>query len=549
MIGAFSAQQITRPQQQTAKVFRYPAPLKGIDSRISIAEGSLENCVYTYNMVPAEFGMVVRRGYREWQTDIETTTGLGVHTVIPFDSVTQDPAKQRLFSVTNEGIWDTTVLAAVPVLVQAFTETSADAGYGVYTHYVGNNEDDVLFYADSLNGIYQYDATADTWARPVGITGPVLANVNFVVAHKQRLWLIEENSSKAWYLAPGAISGAATEFFFGPKFRHGGNLVGLFNWSVDGGAGVDDYLVSVSQSGDVLPYQGDDPATTAWTLVGTYFIGQVPKGPNIGSEHGGELYLMSSYGLVSVSNLLKGLETVATGASSDSNGIATKISQFIRTQMKRTITDYGWSVRVVPSEGGILISSPIEEGREPIQYFYNIATAAWGMWRGLHINAFDTWNNNVVIGLDDNRVGYMDVDVDDVKFTPPEEGGNGVPIEWSILSGFNSLESPALYKQVKLVRPDFLSIYEPEYVVRARYDYELTEAGLFTPTFFDDPGLWDAGLWGSALWGSDANSNFTALQGAWGTGRYVAIVMKGRSRAITRFVGWDVLYTAGGPLV
>lgn len=549
MIGNLTSQQITRPQQQTAKVFRYPAPLEGIDSRVSIAEGNLANCVYTYNLVPAEFGMIVRRGYREWQIGVESATGLGVHTVIPFDSVTQDLTKHRLFAVTNEGIWNVTDSAGTPVLMQAFTNTTDEAGYGVYTHYVGNNEADVLFYADSLNGLYQYDAGTDTWSRPTGITGPVLEDVNFIVSHKQRLWLIEENSTKAWYLAPGAIAGAATEFFFGAKFRHGGNLVGLYNWTIDGGAGVDDYLVSVSSTGDILPYQGDDPATTAWTLVGTYFVGKVPRGGNIGSEHGGELYIMSSYGLVSMTNLLKGLETVASGASADSNGISSKISQFIRTQMKRTIDEYGWAVRVIPSEGGILISTPLEYAREPIQYFYNIATSSWGMWRGLPIQAFDTWNNNVVIGLDDNRVGFMDVDLDDVKLTPPAEGGNGVPIEWSILSSFSPLDNPALYKRVKLIRPDFLSVYEPDYMVSARYDYSLLEAGLFAPVFFDDPGLWDTGLWDSALWGSETNGNFTSVQGAWGTGRYVAITMKGRSKATTRFVGWDIIYDVGGPLI
>ena len=127
MIGVVSAATLGQPQQQSAKAFRYPAPLGGVDSRVSIAEGNLDNCVYTYNLLPAEFGMIVRRGYREWQTDVESVASTGVTTIIPFNSVTQDAAKHRLFAVTREGIWNTTDVGPVSSSCSRVFEESKSA--------------------------------------------------------------------------------------------------------------------------------------------------------------------------------------------------------------------------------------------------------------------------------------------------------------------------------------------------------------------------------------------------------------------------------------
>ena len=131
-----------------------------------------------------------------------------------------------------------------------------------------------------------------------------MADIRGVVAHKQRIWFLEEDSTTGWYLGIGSIAGEVSPFYFGAKFRHGGRLAGLFNWSVDGGAGVDDFLVAVSQAGDVLPYQGSDPSSDDWQLRGSYFIGEVPNTPTFGTEQGGELFLLSSFGVSSLNDLL-----------------------------------------------------------------------------------------------------------------------------------------------------------------------------------------------------------------------------------------------------
>lgn len=546
--------------QQTSQVHRYPAPIRGIDQRLALGEGDQLNCVYTYNLCPFEFGMRVRKGYREWQVgaEVEQSVSTGVHTLIPFDSKNNDRTGDRLFAVTNEGIWDVTVEEAAPILMYTFLEQDVAAGYGVYTHYVTAAASDLLFYADSLNGLFQYDPALDTWVQatqftaPEGVTAPLVENISFVVSHKQRLWFIEENTATAWYLAINSIAGEVSPFYFGSKFRHGGNLAGLFSWSVDGGAGLDDMLVAVSRSGDVLPYQGSDPGTAdSWDLVGTYYIGAIPQGPHFGTEHGGELFLLSTYGLSGMNQLLQGVDSEAIQSNVEGSSVSLRISGIIRDAIQRTGTEYGWAIRLVPSEGGVLVSSPTVDYAAPIQYYYNVAANAWGLWRDVPMTAFTNWRGEVMVGDKDARVLRMDNTVDNELISPPEGFINGADIEFSILTSFNPLQSAGVYKRVKLIRPDFLANLRPAFTSVARYDYVLAEPLIESDQLLhlSNIGSWDVAKWDKEVWGSDDPVRFNSIGGAWGPGRYVAIATRGRTRVLTRLIGWDVIYDVGGPLI
>jgi hypothetical protein len=550
MIGsAARSRSLVKAQKQSSKVFRYPAPLGGIDVRRSIGEGDLNTCVYTYNLSPFEAGMRVRKGFREWQETL--SDGSSINTMIPFTSSSSDALTNQLFAVTREGIWDTTDYNATPVLKLAFSDTNVKAGYGTYAHYITDAGVDILFYADSRNGLFQYDPGTDVWAIATGITGPVISNIRFIVVHKTRIWLIEESSTTAWYLGVGSITGAATAFYFGSKFKHGGALQGLFNWTVDGGAGVDDIFVAVSKAGDVVIYEGSDPTTSDWRLRGNYFIGEVPNTPRFGSEQGGELYLLSSFGVISMNDLLQGVDTNVLRAGADASSISLKIAGLLRTYMQESLNLEGWNVATIPSEGGLLISVPAVGSAARIQFYYNLATASWGLWRGLPLNSFTEFQDSVFFGSTDGRVCSMDVGVDNLLLAPIDPLANGDPIHFSILTSYSSLDSPAIYKRPKLVRPDFLATLKPTHSTQVRYDFDVNEAIDFQLNAGDAraSGTWDNGTWDLAVWGSDAPSSFPTIGGTWGYGRYLAIATVGESRTDTRLIGWDLIYDVGGPML
>ena len=549
-VGHLQRGQLATSARRTAQVTRVPAPILGIDSRAALSKGDPDTCIYTYNLQPYEYGMRVRKGYREWQVDIETAPdmGLGVRTVIPFDGVERSNVGDRLFAVTNEGIWDVTVFGGTPVLKVAFAIATSVAGYGTYSHYTGDNENDVLFFADSANGLFEYDADTDTWAQATGITGPAITNISFVVLHKQRLWMFEENSTSAWYLGVGSQSGQATEFFFGSKFRHGGHLAGLFNWSVDGGAGLDDYLIAISNAGDVLAYAGDDPSLDDWSLRGSYFIGQIPRGVNFAAEHAGELLILSSLGLINMNQLLQGSDSVDTMAG-QTNTAAGKISMNIRDAIRPTLDIDGWTIRTAPSEAALIITRPKIASKPHRQFYFNYVIGGWGIWHDVPMTTYDSWRGNIAFGTADNRMCYMDVNVDNLQLDPPDPLHNGDDINFSILSSFQSYELDGVYKKVKLIRPDFVTTSPVSSSSVARYDYDISEALHGLPTASGEKATWDDGIWDKAIWAGGLPEGQSVIKGSWGYGRYVAIATKGKTRGDTRLVGWDVIFSSGGPLV
>lgn len=544
-----------RPQKLSLKGGRIEAPRGGIDDRIALSEGDLTHAIYTYNLLPHEQGMKVRDGYREWQIDVDSGTSQGVNCIIPFDGIVQTGLSDKLFVANTEGIYDVTEAGDTPVLKATFNNSTASAGYGVYIHYTEQDETDGMFYSDSQNGLFYYDEVADTWALATGITGPTIAAIRFVALHKDRIWVVEQDKNYAWYLPLNAKEGAATKFHFGDKFPNGGNVAGLFSWSMDTSDGTNNFFVAVSRAGDVLVYSGSDPGNATgedpWELVGTFFIGQVPAGPTFGSVNGGDLYILSIYGLNSMAEILQGVNSAQLFNSPETTAPSAKIAKFIQARLALTINDFGWQVRLAPSENALLICGPSIPGKADIQYLYRLTTAAWGLWRNVPMRCFETWKNNVVFGDADSRVLYMDVPVDNLLLTPPAAPAvNGQNITFSVLTSFRDLAAPSLYKRAKIIRPDFMSFAEPSYSLTARYDYDIREAFLSAPPPAPTEGdLWDVGEWDEAIWGVSELQNYSGFQGAWGEGRTVAIAMIGACREPTLFIGWDLLYDVGGPLI
>lgn len=537
-------QQTGKPQVSQAAV--YPAPMQGMDSRVPLSQDSLDTCIWAINMVPTEYAMSVRRGYREWQVGL----GAEVRTLIPYSgSSTGD----KLFACTEDGIYDVTVANAAPVLKVAFAIQSADAGFGVYTHYVDESGDDLIFYADGENGLFRYDPAGDTWALATGITaapgslGPfVVADVNFVVVHKLRVWLIMKDTNKAWYLPIRSAQGDATEFFFAAKFKHGGALVGLYNWTVDGGLGRDDHLVAVGRGGDVIPYTGEDPSDSmTWTSTGTFYIGEIPKGTRTASEYGGELFLLSVFGITTISHLLSGGGGVGTVNDPFRNTIGHKISRLMRGDLEDYGQDHGWNIKIVADIGSLIVTTPKRNDGKYRQYVYNIATQGWGLWRDVPLRTSEPWNGALMIGTDDGRVCRMDIDTDNQLV----DGTPGGPITWFLLTNYSALGTPGSHKRAKFIRPNFVSDQKPVYDVRAYYDYRTSETqvpvGSPTPLTGD---VWDSGLWDEALWSVETLTPTFNVLGASGIGRTIAVGMAGSSVNRTNLISFDLLWDVGGYL-
>ena len=90
---------------------------------------------------------------------------------------------------------------------------------------------------------------------------------------KSRVFAWERNDTKFWYSSVDQFLGTFNPFELGGIIN--GNLLCVTTLTRDGGAGPDDYIMFISDQGDVAVYAGTDPAdANTWSLVGVYKIGK-----------------------------------------------------------------------------------------------------------------------------------------------------------------------------------------------------------------------------------------------------------------------------------
>ena len=81
------------------------------------------------------------------------------------------------------------------------------------------------------------------------ITNVTSANLIQVTSHMRRLWFVEKNTTKVWYLPTDAISGAATALDVGSMLTYGSYVIATATWTVDGGNGPNALFVILSNKG------------------------------------------------------------------------------------------------------------------------------------------------------------------------------------------------------------------------------------------------------------------------------------------------------------
>lgn len=387
--------------------------------------------------------------------------------------------------------------------------------------------------------------------------GPSLADQNlgytadptnfvFATVWKNRVWFVERDTSRGWYLDINSIYGVATSFDFGPKMRAGGPLVGLYNWSYDGGGGLDTLLVGISGAGDVVIYQGTDPSSiSTFGLKGCWSLGAVPYGRRIATDHGGDLLAASAIGIIPLSKL------VVSGRTEDQSLYATgKISNLFNQLATSRRARQGWALHIHPSDNTLLVTIPGENvGGNTEQLVMSLGRKSWGRYRDLPILSGATWAGEFWFGTADGRVCRNIDYVDNVLLSDPNSYS---AVEWSVLTAFNNLGN-AKQKQVKLIRPSVLSgvaAPTPGALVAwvqatARYNYNLIEPT--APVAQHSSSGWNFDLWDNATFGADYSAS-QPLTGAAGMGREVAIAVRGTAVSRTILAGIDVLFELGGEL-
>jgi hypothetical protein len=521
------------PQSTKPSLVLPPTSVNQVDP---LAQMDPRDAIFMYNMISYRYGTKVRQGFKQWAT----TVGPGaVKTIIPYTGSIL--TKDRLFAVGTDGIYNVSVSVATPAAAFSFaggaTPTSGQGIWQAVTTLAGF----FCAYCDEQYGYNLYTESTDTWAAVTGVqvTGVDPTTLVFVMAHKERLWFIQRGTSYAWYLPTGAITGAATQFNFGNKFKHGGTLQALYEWTIQGSTGPQAYLVAISSSGEILIYGGDDPSdANNWSIVGSWYIGTVPVGRRLAGNMGGDLYILSISGLQPLNKVVQGNQTQIENIE-----VSRKISPAIRALMQTSYQQNGWEVKLYPSQDALFVMSPPQTGFPTVQYVQSLNNQGWSVYQSIPMYTGEVWEGNFYFGSLDGNVYIFSGDTDYQNRTT----GVGVSIISSCLGSFQDNEEPGQYHQAKFIRPVFLSPANPAFSVTVRYDYNISEvlsSGVASPPtgVLWDVALWDVGTWTGSIF------EIETVAGAGGIGRAMAIGLQMSTSAETTLIRYDLMYDSGGLL-
>lgn len=531
-----------------AQTVPVPSPSKGIiavDNLYQSGPFGVESAIWLYNMIPGEYGCRVRPGSVEHAYNILDADGEPgqVRTLALYNSTVEEGDLDVHMAFTDAGIYDVSNGGDVSAnLIFPWPTPGGNAGWVSYVNYTNVNGDHFLLICDEVNGYYIYDGTDFTQGTFQGSPAPDPEDLVQVTEWQGRIWFVERNSARAWYLNPLELTGNIAELDVGSRFLKGGHLVQNSAWTLDDGSGLDDRFVMISSSGDILVWKGLDPdLATDFELVGRWFVGEVPAGRRVMSEWGGDITILSSTGIVRLSNLM----------SDDISAIVKKsrvtyhISRYFRELFRASKSRYGWAMELAASEGIALVTIPDFAIRDVnnTQIVLEANTGSWCMFRDLDMECMNESVLGFHFGTGDGRVMRLDGTSDDVS----SENIDAHPIEFSLLTHYSNFNAPGIWKRPQFIRPQWLSNVDPTYGIQVRFDFDIGELHI-TPIAGDaDTSRWNFSNWDEAIWGGTAQ-NYAEVVGSAGHGRNMAIAIKGSTTSSLTYLGCDLMYDQGGML-
>jgi hypothetical protein len=433
----------------------------------------------------------------------------------------------KLFAVSDGKIYDATSAGAVgAAAVSGLTNSKFQ-----YT----NITTPAASYLMAVNGadkLRTFDGTAwhkDGDGAPYDITGVDSATCSNIVIFKNRIWLVQTGTLKAWYLPANSIGGAAVALDMTSVFQYGGYIMAGMTWTLDAGYGVDDYLVFITSNGEALVWRLTDPTTpTGISQIGLYKVG-APIGRRCYTKFGGDLLIITQDGVVPMSGALQ------SSRLDPRVSITNKIQYAMSTAISTYGANFGWQLLYYPKENQLILNVPYGEGEQQ-QYVMNNITKSWCNFTGWYANCWELHIDDPYFGGD----GYVGLAWNGNKDDTADIQGFG-------LQSFQSYGT-ALQKQCKMIRYHLQSNGTPAVFGNVNVDYNLADESAQLNFSTSVYGIWGAGLWDSAIWGSGLVPS-ADWQGATNIGYTFAPLIKTATQGIQlQWVATDLVFEAGGVL-
>jgi hypothetical protein len=436
-----------------------------------------ENAVILDNFIPRAGYVELRKGYVPWQEGLPLPTESlmvwrGGTALVPdeifaaaggsiYDVSNQNDAPVEVFSGTGSARWQ-------------WINFANDAG----TFMIAAN--------GSVDPIY-YDGSAFASTAITGTAGVITLDPRTLVDvmdHKGRLFFVQEDSLRVWFLEPFAIQGASNLLDLGPIFDKGGSILCQSTWTLDGGSGADDLAVWVTTQGQVAVYQGLDPSdANNWALVGVYDIG-LPLSRRSLIKYGSDLVVLTTNGVVPLSQALK-----LDRAQENLVALTQKIQNAFQQATTKYRGNFGWEGALYPKGTLAIFNVPTANLTRSEQYVQNVQTGAWCRFTGIDAFCWAVANDQMYFGAADSvclwDTGFAD---------------NTTGIVGDIKTAFNYFGSRGSLKKFEMLQPVLRIGADLAPAVEIVTDFKEKVPTAVPTTITTTGGRWDTGLWDVAVW-------------------------------------------------
>jgi hypothetical protein len=464
---------LQRVQVQKASIYSFPAPVGGLNTRDSLDNMPETDAVVLDNLFPG-FGQV---STRFGSTSYATGLGGPVYTLAEFNA----GDKRKFIAAAAGQLWD---ISAPGPGVSLATDFDGEKWQWAQFDDAGGGARMGLVNGVDAPQIYNGSGVSAMTVSGSGLTASSLIGINI---YKNRSYFWEVGSQNFWYSATNALGGTLTKFPLGRVQGTGGNLVFMATWTRDAGNGMDDLAVFALTSGDVLIYQGSNPAdATDFGLIGRYSIG-APLSIRGYENVGGDLWVITRSGYIPMSKVLD-----SGRAKEAESAVSSQIRGSVLEAILRFASNYGWQAILYPkhSLGTCCIFNIPLTAKTSHQHVINVATGAWCRFKGMNAKCWGAYNDGMYFG-GEGVVYRADSGASDA----------GAAINYVMQPSWNYLKKRSTLKQATMARFIGTSTGAITYTVKSASDFgPLTVQAQGVTQHQGIGGDWDTSEWDTTSW-------------------------------------------------